>query len=83
MKRIILFSLVLSGCASVSDLGPANYSGADPNAMKRDSATCELEGEKVRTNYGTGGLAGAAYMHESRNRAYDACMRSKGYSRVN
>ena len=78
---------LLSGCAAnavpaFEDLSVASYSTGEPgrNASK-DSAGCELEAEKARTMYNYGGLAGLAAYHESRNRAYDACMRMKGYKR--
>jgi hypothetical protein len=87
--RWLIFTLpLIAGCASNAvppfwDLTPSEYVSTSPEAsdLAKDGAACELEAERIRTNHGYGGLAGVAGMYESRNRAFDACMRMKGYQR--
>ena len=78
----LLVSLAVAGCSAWSDTPIENYSRTDTpsDQLQRDGAACQLEGERVRTTYGWGGLAGAAGYYESRNKAFDACMRMKGYA---
>lgn len=79
----ILLVAILSACASFSDFRAEHYDRRDTPESQfiKDSTACELEGEKNRSTGGMGGLAGVASYHETFNRVFDACMRSKGYAR--
>ncbi len=87
LNKSILISLIsiasLSGCTSFSNLDSSAFDkGAIPDKQfTTESAQCEMEGEKSRTMGGMGGLAGTSSYYETFNRVYDACMRSKGYTR--
>ena len=77
------FLIATTGCASLSNLDSEAFQQGDIQKKQfiTDSAQCEMEGEKNRTMGGLGGLAGVMSSYETFNRVYDACMRSKGYSR--
>jgi hypothetical protein len=76
---IVVLAAVLAGCASYK---AGDYRHTDPDEQfARESAGCEMAGEQSRTSGGYGGLTGVASRSESYNRVFDACMRSKGYTR--
>ena len=81
-RALLVLLLPIAGCASFSDTPIAGYSqgGTTTEQLQRDGAACQLEGERIRNNQGFGGLAGVASTFETRNRAFDACMRMKGYT---
>jgi hypothetical protein len=75
-RGILLIAVALSGCVS---LYTANqYPGADA----RQSAACELTAEGYRDSAGYVGLGPVTIATDRYNRAFDACMRSKGYARA-
>lgn len=80
MRRAFVAALLVAGCAShappVFDRGPT-----PPDIFARESAACEMSGESSRTTGGLPGIFGAMSYEDSFNRVYDACMRSKGYTR--
>lgn len=79
----ILLAVLLSACASFSNFRAEDYDRRDTpeSQFVKDSAACELEGEKSRSTGSMGGMAGVASYYETFNRVFDACMRSKGYRR--
>lgn len=84
---LALAVLTLTSCAATREsftrYEPADYTRGEATAQQfdRESAGCQLEGEKARNTYGYGGLMGITSYNETYNRAFDACMRSKGYAR--
>ena len=85
MRSLAILSalLLLTACASFRSQTSSDFDrGNTPiDQFTRESAACEADGEKRRSMDGLGGLAGIAQMYGSFNRVYDACMRSKGYTR--
>lgn len=94
MRRQAVLCVVLmigAGCAggpgvpALRDLTIAEYQATAADSaqrdINRDGAACELDAEGVRKNYGMGGLSGVFALYESRNKAFDACMRMRGYQR--
>lgn len=80
MKKLILLSLVLIGCSTLK-VQDYNRGQTPESQFQREAADCEMKGEQSRTNGGYGGIAGSSEYLESFNRVFDACMRSKGYSK--
>ena len=74
MKRIkysVLF-LVLSSCSTLS---ASDFQNKGTPASDSDAAACEMAANAYS------GSAGWAVKSSEYNKQYDACMRSKGYSR--
>lgn len=78
----VVVSLALSSLAGCASYKAGDYRHADSDEQfARESAACEMAGEQSRTTGGYGGLTGIASRSESYGRVFDACMRSKGYTR--
>lgn len=74
-------ALALAACAGNLRADSFDPGAAPPAQFQRDSALCEMEGEKNRSTGGYGGLIAVSLYYETFNKVYDACMRSKGYAR--
>lgn len=80
MKKLIVFTLLLSSC---STLKSKDYEqGSIPqDQFDKDSASCEMEAAKNQSSDGMSGMAGIASLSETYDKVFDPCMRSKGYKK--
>lgn len=77
-RLLLLTGLLLSGCMATAD--DYSHPDTDEATFQREAAACELAADQTQTTGGMTGLGGALTLNDSYNRAYDACMRSKGYA---
>lgn len=78
-KALLLPFLLLTACTY--DAADYAHPGTETAAFQKDAAACEADAYAAQNTSGMGGLGGVVSMSESYNNVYDACMRSKGYSR--
>lgn len=86
MKKIILATVVLltlSACATT--LKKEQYSRGDANESEfnKQAAQCEMESHRSKNSggYGPGSTMEMVSKRNSYNEVFDACMRSKGFSK--
>lgn len=81
MKKLILLAalLLLANCKTTGNEYTASTGNNDK--MSIDVAECEMKANEARTTAGLGGLAGVSSYISSYNNQFDACMRSKGYTK--